>query len=96
MFSLESPHRGDSNENTQYTIFNMQKKKISLNYPTSAVMGFFQGTQKLVRKDHGKQASSVRATELLLYYGVGPLYLARLACISGTVRDRSSSLTIPK
>ena len=27
MFSLESPHRGDSNEYKQYTIFNMNKKK---------------------------------------------------------------------
>ena len=27
MFSLESPHRGDSNEYTQYTIFNIKKKK---------------------------------------------------------------------
>ena len=27
MFSLESPHRGDSNEYTQYTIFNMNKKE---------------------------------------------------------------------
>ena len=27
MFSLESPHRGDSNEYTQYTIFNMNQKK---------------------------------------------------------------------
>ena len=27
MFSLESPHRGDSNEYTQYTIFSMNKKK---------------------------------------------------------------------
>ena len=27
MFLLESPHRGDSNEYTQYTIFNMNKKK---------------------------------------------------------------------
>ena len=27
MFSLESPHRGDSNEYTQYTIFYMNKKK---------------------------------------------------------------------
>ena len=27
MFSLESPHRGDSNEYTQYTIFNMNMKK---------------------------------------------------------------------
>ena len=40
MFSLESPHRGDSNEYTQYTIFNI-KKKITLNYPKSAVMVFF-------------------------------------------------------
>ena len=40
MFSLESPHRGDSNEYIQYTIFNI-KKKITLNYPKSAAMGFF-------------------------------------------------------
>ena len=32
VFSLESPHRGDSNEYTQYTIFN-EKKKIALIYP---------------------------------------------------------------
>ena len=32
MFSLESPHRGDSNEYTQHAIFNI-KKKITLNYP---------------------------------------------------------------
>ena len=30
MFSLESPHRGDSDEYVQYTIFNI-KKKIILN-----------------------------------------------------------------
>ena len=40
MFTLESPHRGDSNEYTQYTIFNMNKKN-TLNYPKSAAMGFF-------------------------------------------------------
>ena len=40
MFSLESPHRGDSNEYTQYTIFNMNKKS-TLNYSKSADMGFF-------------------------------------------------------
>ena len=27
MFSLESPHRGDSNEYTQYIILNINKKK---------------------------------------------------------------------
>ena len=40
MFSLESPHRGDSTEYTQYTIFNI-KRKIDLNYLKSAAMGFF-------------------------------------------------------
>ena len=40
VFSLELPHRGDSNEYTQYTIFNI-KKNITLNYPTAAVMGLF-------------------------------------------------------
>ena len=39
VFSLESPHRGDSNVCTQYAIFNM-KKKITLNYPKFAAMGF--------------------------------------------------------
>ena len=39
VFSLESPHQGDSNEYTQYNIFNI-KKKITLNYPKSAAMGF--------------------------------------------------------
>ena len=39
MFSLELPHRDDSNEYTQYTIFNI-KTKISLVYPKFAAMGF--------------------------------------------------------
>ena len=40
MFSLESPHRSDSDEYINYTIFNM-KKEITFNYPKSAAMGFF-------------------------------------------------------
>ena len=40
VFSLESPHLGDSNGYTQYTVFNM-KKKITLNYSKSAAMRFF-------------------------------------------------------
>ena len=67
VFSLESPHRGDSVEYTQYTIFNMKNKKIALNYPKSAAIGFFRGTQKRVRNSHGKRAISVRAPEVLLY-----------------------------
>ena len=40
VFSLELPHCGDSNEYTQYTVFNI-KKKITLNYLKSAAKGFF-------------------------------------------------------
>ena len=40
MFSLESPHRGDSNEYTQYTIFNMNKKNTT-NYPNLQLPAFF-------------------------------------------------------
>ena len=39
VFSLESPHRGDSNEYTQYTIFNI-KKQMALDYFKSAAIGF--------------------------------------------------------
>ena len=42
MFTLESPHRGDSNEYTQYTIFNLNKKN-TLIYPKPAAMGCFKG-----------------------------------------------------
>ena len=52
VFSLESPHRGDSNKYTQYIIFNI-KKKIILNYPKSPTKGFFQGTQERVRNSRG-------------------------------------------
>ena len=39
LFSLEMPHRGDSNEYTQYTT-SQYKKQIILNYPKSAAMEF--------------------------------------------------------
>ena len=68
MFSLESPHRGDSNEYKQFSIFNI-KNDNHPNYPKSAAMGFFfQGTQGRVRNSRGKLAIRVRATEVLLYF----------------------------
>ena len=42
VFSLESPHWGDSNENTQYTIFNI-KKKITKIIPNLQLWDFFKG-----------------------------------------------------
>ena len=75
MFELESPHRGDSNKYTQFTIFNI-KKKIALNCPKSAAIRFFQGTKtkKRVRNSHGKRAISLRATEVLLYFMLSKVY----------------------
>ena len=67
MYLLESPHRGDSNEYTQYTIFNM-KRKNTLNHPKSAAMGFFPGTKERVRNSPSTRAISVRATEVLLHF----------------------------
>ena len=66
LFPLESPHRGDSNEFLQYTIFNM-KKKITVYCPKSAAMGFFQGAQERVRNSRRKRAISVRAIAVIRY-----------------------------
>ena len=49
VFSLESPRRGDSNEYTQYTIFNMNKKN-TLNYPKPAAMCFFPRDSRMSSK----------------------------------------------
>ena len=49
MFSLESPHGGNSNEYIQYTIFNI-KKKNTLNYPKSAAVGYFLRNSKMSSK----------------------------------------------
>ena len=44
MFSLESPHWGDSNEYKQYTILSIPKK-VAKNYSKSAALEFFQRTK---------------------------------------------------
>ena len=74
MFSLESPHRGDSDEFTQHTILNI-KNTHTLNYPKSAAVGFFQGTKERVRKKRCRRAISVRATE-------GAISCSWLPCVS--------------
>ena len=64
MYSLESPHRGDSNEYTQYTIFKINKK-ITRKYLKSAVKRFFPRDSRTSLKQ--QRAISVGATEVLLY-----------------------------
>ena len=66
MFSLESPHRGDSNEYTQYAIF----PKLS---QICSCWILFQGTQEGVRNSRGKRVISVRVIKVLLYMFPGNL-----------------------
>ena len=72
MFSLESPHLGDSNEYTQHAIINI-KKKTTLNYQkydnVCSYRIFSLRTQERVRNSRGKRAIGVRAIEVLLYIG---------------------------
>ena len=69
MFSLESPHRGDSHEYTHHTIVNIKRKSPEISQDTImyAAMIFLLGTQERVRNSRGKRAISVRAIEVLLY-----------------------------
>ena len=66
VFSVESPHQGNFNVYTQYTISIIKRKspKIILNLQ---LWDFFPGTQRQVRNSRGKRAISVPATEVLLY-----------------------------
>ena len=68
VFSIETPHWGNSNEYTQHNIFHVTQKN-TLNYPKPAARAanFFQETQEQVRNSRGKQVISVWAIEVLLY-----------------------------
>ena len=43
VFSLESPHRGDSNENTQHIIINIKKKRKSPAFMPNTIMSVGSG-----------------------------------------------------
>ena len=48
-FNMKVPHLSDSNENTQYTIFNIKKENHPY-YPESAAMEFFPRESKMSLK----------------------------------------------
>ena len=70
LFSLESPHPGDSNEYTQYTIFNM--KKNTLNDPTSAAMDFF--SRGLKNKFETAMVNKLSVFKSLNFYCIMKIY----------------------
>ena len=71
VFSLELPHRGNSNEYDEVILMSTQNIPFSTpeNIPNLLLWEFFQGTQERVRNSRGKRAISVRAIEVLLYRG---------------------------
>ena len=51
VFSLESPHRGDSNEYIQHTIFNIKKEKLLLIILSLPLWDFFKGLKNEFERD---------------------------------------------
>ena len=64
MFSLESPHGGDSNEYTQYSIFNIKRKSPYI-IPDLQLRDFFQWTRERIRKSRGKRAINARTMKTI-------------------------------
>ena len=51
VFSLESPYQGDSNDYTQYTIFNVKEENCST-YHKSTAIGLFPRDSRTSSKQH--------------------------------------------
>ena len=66
VFSLELPHRGDSNVYTQNTIFDNKKENHPRLHYICSYGIYFLGTQERVQNSRGKRAIGVIATEVLL------------------------------
>ena len=75
MFSLESPHRGDSYENTKHTIVNI-KKEVTLNYPKSAATGFF--SKGLKNKFETAMVNEPSVFKSLKFYCIVPFLQIKL------------------
>ena len=58
------------------------KKKISQNYPKSASIGFFLGTQERIGNSRSKRVIRVWATEVLLLFTFSQFYLSKHTTLS--------------
>ena len=68
VFLLESPHRGDSNEYTQYTILHVKKENHPKLFQICSYGFLFQGTEERVRNSRGNEPS---VFEPLKFYCTG-------------------------
>ena len=77
MFTLESPHRGDSNEYTQYTIFNIKKE----NHPKlSQICSYGIFPKGLKNKFKTAMVNEPSVFELLKFYCTYALKSSNDAC----------------
>ena len=79
MFTFESPHRGDSNEYIQYTIFNMNKKN-TLNLSKICSYGLF--SKGLKNKFETAVINEPSMFEPLKFYCIVSKKLLRLSKIT--------------
>ena len=84
VFSLKSTHRGDSNENTQYTIFSL-KKKVTLNYLKSAARFIF--SKGLKNEFETAVVNEPSVFEPLKFYCVFIIYLSMIHTLICRQRD---------
>ena len=75
MFSLESPHRGDSNEYTQYIIFSIKRNHSKFSKICS--YGILKGLKNEFETAVVKLVISVRATDVL-YIQVICMYMLQI------------------
>ena len=73
MFSLESPHRGDSNEYTQYNIFNMNKKKHSKSSKICSYELFSKGLKNVFETAMVNEPSVLEPLKFYCIYTVSRL-----------------------
>ena len=86
VFSLESPHRGDSNEYTQYTIFNIKKE----NHPKlSQICSYVIFSKGLKNKFETAMVNEPLAFEPLKFYCINTV---QIVCI-GTDRSQQTVQT---
>ena len=88
MFSLESPHCCDSNEYTQYTVFNIKKiYQTKLSQICSQGI-FFLGTQERVRNSRGNEPS---VFEPLTFYCI---FFCYCCLFNGNLEDHTCMLLV--
>ena len=90
MFSLESPHRGDSNEYTPHIIFNKKKKKSALIILNLPLLDFSKGLKNEFETAVVDKPSVLEPLKFFCnsYIYQANFFLTCLTCVKGTRRPK--------